>query len=313
MIMHAYQQNEITKYHVMLDSGANCGIFNNSDLLTNIRNTDIQATINGIGGQLTTNVVGTFNKKSDVFYHPEAIANLLSQSQEKDNGAKILYNNKHDAYLLSYEHKDNILFTRTGGFYCHDTSILIPRDVLTTELNTVNENKLRYTKRQVKKADEAIEVRRRLAYPSDATIPIMHSINNIPVSRNDLQRAVNIYGQERCTVRGKFKNRKSTPVVIESVWKPTDELQYLCVDLLFIDGDGYMIAVLCPLDYTIVKHIKSRKTNMLRGALLKILAQIDEQHYNVTHILSDREGGIQVFYDGLMLLKISYYYPIHNI
>ncbi len=44
--------------------------------------------------------------------------------------------------------------------------------------------------------------------------------------------------------------------------------------LFFVDGDGYMIAVMSPLDYTSVLHIKNRKT---RGALLwKILAKIDQ-------------------------------------
>ena len=43
----------------------------------------------------------------------------------------------------------------------------------------------KYTKRNVKRADKAIEVRRRPAYTHDGIIPYMHSINNtiIPVCR----------------------------------------------------------------------------------------------------------------------------------
>lgn len=54
-----------------------------------------------------------------------------------------------------------------------------------------------------------------------------------------------------------------------------------------------------PLDYSIVFHIRNRSTTSLRGVLWNILAKIDEQQYEVTHILSDREGGIQAFYDEL--------------
>jgi hypothetical protein len=53
-----------------------------------------------------------------------------------------------------------------------------------------------------------------------------------------------------------------------------------------------MIAVMDPLDYTAVVHIKNRKTAVLRGALWKILDEIDQQHYEVVYILTDNEGGI---------------------
>ena len=88
-ILNTYQSNFLHDFHVMLDSGANCGIFKNPQLLKDIRETECSATISGIGGKLTTNIVGTFNGTSEVFYHPEAVANILSQSQEHDYGALI--------------------------------------------------------------------------------------------------------------------------------------------------------------------------------------------------------------------------------
>ena len=90
-------------YHVMLDSGANCGIFKNAQLLSNLHEIESTATISGIGGKLTTNVVGIFNGTSEVFYHPEAIANILSQSQEHDDGATINYHNKQDEYTVQHD------------------------------------------------------------------------------------------------------------------------------------------------------------------------------------------------------------------
>jgi hypothetical protein len=53
-------------FHVMLDSGANCGIFKNAQLLTDLHETDCSATISGIGGKLTTNTVDVFNGTSEV-------------------------------------------------------------------------------------------------------------------------------------------------------------------------------------------------------------------------------------------------------
>ncbi len=52
---------------------------------------------------------------------------------------------------------------------------------------TVRENKLKYTKREVKRADEAMKLRRRLSFPAaDDTISKMQTIINIPTTRKDL-------------------------------------------------------------------------------------------------------------------------------
>ena len=60
-ILNAYRLNVMHDFHVMLDSGASCGIFKNAQLLINLHETDYSATISGIGGKLTTNTVGVFN------------------------------------------------------------------------------------------------------------------------------------------------------------------------------------------------------------------------------------------------------------
>jgi hypothetical protein len=231
----------------MLDSGANCGIFRNAQLLTNLHETDCSATIRGIGGKLTTNTVSVFNSTSEVFFHPEAIANILSQSQEHDEGASIIYLNEQDQYTVQHEGYDTLLFERVGGLYCFDASN--PKVIAN---NTVTNNKLKYTKRQVKKAEEAARVRRRLFFPSDEAIPRLSSINNIPVTRQDIMRSIDIFGRDRSAIRGKLTDSKTETIPMEPVWKSTDQPQFLSVDLFFIDGDGYLITVMSPLDYTAV-------------------------------------------------------------
>ena len=134
----------------------NCEIYKNAQLLTNMHETDCQAIISGIGGKLTTNVVGVFNGTSTVFFHSEAIANILSQSQEHDEGATITYHDKQDEYTIQHEGCDNLLFARLGGLYCYDASSN-PKFIVN---NTVEENKNKNTKREVRKAEEAARVHR---------------------------------------------------------------------------------------------------------------------------------------------------------
>ena len=192
---------------------------------------------------------------------------------------------------MQHEGCDTLLFERVGGLYCLDASI--PTMLVH---NTVQENKLKYTKRQVKKAEEAAQVRRRLFFPSDEAIPKLSSINNIPVTRQDVIRSIDIFGRDKNAIRGKLTDTKTKTIPLEPVWKHNDQPQFLSVDLFFIDGDGYMISVMSPLDHTAVVHIKNRTTAVLRGALLKILAKIDQQHYEVSYILTDNEGGMAALF-----------------
>jgi hypothetical protein len=169
----------------------------------NIRISNEKATINGKGGNLTSNVIGTFNDRHDVYYHPDAVANILSQSAEKDNGATISYDNEKDEYTMTFEDDDTyvpLTFQRAGGLYCIDTSNMDESYYTMHNSTTVRMNKLKYTKREVKRADEAMKLRRRLSFPADEIIPHLQTIINIPTTRKDLARSVDIYGKDRNSI-----------------------------------------------------------------------------------------------------------------
>jgi hypothetical protein len=112
-------------------------------------------------------------------------------------------------------------------------------------------------------------------------------------------RSIDIFERDRSAIRGKLTDSKTETIPMEPAWKLTDQPQFLSVDLFFIDIDGYLIAVMSPLDYTAAVHIPSRKTAALRGALWKILSKIDQQHNEVSHILTDNEGDIAAVFPEL--------------
>ena len=77
--MIAYNDDILHDYHVIHDSGANCGIFKN--IHENIRISNETATIkNGICGNLTTNVIGTFNDR-----HASTTTVMQSQTYSPTN------------------------------------------------------------------------------------------------------------------------------------------------------------------------------------------------------------------------------------
>ncbi len=44
-----------------------------------------------------------------MYYHPDAVANILSQSAEKDNGATITYDDDRDEYTMSFADDDTYI------------------------------------------------------------------------------------------------------------------------------------------------------------------------------------------------------------
>jgi hypothetical protein len=88
--------------------------------------------------------------------------------------------------------------------------------------STVRMNKLKYTKREVQRADEVMKLRCRLSFPADETIQKYQSIINIPITRKDVVRSKDIYGKDRNSIRGKDTKKKSDTVHLESVYKHRD-------------------------------------------------------------------------------------------
>ena len=75
-------------FNVMLDSGANCEIYKNAQLLTDMHETDCQAIISGIGGKLTTNVGGHFKciryfsiRKQLLIFYPNLLKSTMKAHQ----------------------------------------------------------------------------------------------------------------------------------------------------------------------------------------------------------------------------------------
>ncbi len=113
-------------------------------------------------------------------------------------------------------------------------------------------------------------------------------------------RSIDIYGKDRNSIRGKDTKRKTDTVHLESVYKPSDVPQVMNIDTFFIDSEGYLISVLIPLDYVIITRVKNRTSEAFRAAVYYHLATAENEHYEVTHRLCDREKGFATFFNHLL-------------
>jgi hypothetical protein len=130
-----------SKHALLLDSQSSANIVVNKHLLIDgsIRRTENGIVLNGLEkGSPGTNVnlVGDLGDVGEVYYCPEASANILSfvAMSDSDSGVDIRFNAKHGRFTMKTRGRDNIYsFCRQdipgsdGRFYVCDTRTMIAK------------------------------------------------------------------------------------------------------------------------------------------------------------------------------------------
>jgi hypothetical protein len=118
-------------------------------------------------------------------------------------------------------------------------------------LETVNENKKFYTKRQFEQAKRARELLYSLGYPSIndmKAIIWMNAIKNNPVTTEDVDIAKKIFGPDIATLKGKTTRRAPIPVIEDRIEIPRELItaQYsvtLCIDGMKVNDISFLTTI----------------------------------------------------------------------
>ena len=107
---------KLRKHDVLLDNQATTSIFREASLLTNIREGDYDLIIKGIGRcEVKTNLIGDFGFFGPVNYCPDAITNVLSFAEVKDNH-KVHWDNNDDAFTMETDAGESVTFREMGNY-----------------------------------------------------------------------------------------------------------------------------------------------------------------------------------------------------
>ena len=310
------EQVILEPYDLLLDNQSTVHIFNDARMLKNIRKStpDEVVRIQGIGGDLLIDQVGEAGVFGKVYYHPKAMANVISfGALEDEHGVgSIVYDPSSKSFEVSLASgTKHFSFKRRGRLsICNvnnDKSAGLRREVVTLPV-TVSENERLFSKREVEAAKKTRDLKRILGYPSDADlIQLLKSgIKNAPVDVNDVKRAAIIYGPDWSELKGKTVMNKPSVVKIDPIMRPLHQLQILHVDIMFVEGIPFLISVCQPLGLVMVDRIPDRKLNTLKKALSKHINHLHNHNFIVDTILSDGEGGISALQDELLANNIRY-------
>ena len=102
---------QLAENEVLLDNQAQASVVHNIELLQNVRTSKKALAIYGInkdGSAMKTNVIGDLYEFKEVYYHPKAAANVLSQGEvEETHDVELMkirrYNKRHRKGLFIWQ------------------------------------------------------------------------------------------------------------------------------------------------------------------------------------------------------------------
>lgn len=273
---------------LLLDTGASDNIVRDADLLTDIREVEQEVSINGIGGTITTKIVGRIHPFGDAYYHPAAAANIISFSTVTKN-SRITYDSNMKRFHVDTETGECVTFAeQPSGLY----AAYIAKSLVAN----VEENGKGYSKAEVKAARSARELLRKMGFPSERELSEMirnGAIVDSPVTVHDVARAHAIYGQDVASLKGKTTGGRPTKVKIEYLPPPEVAIQTLDADIMYVGGEPYLVSVSSPLCLTMVNHLNTGKTaTQLSRALKEQINSYRARNFVIDTIQTDGEGAL---------------------
>ena len=297
------QKQMVNKYWVLLDNESTCNIFNNADLLCNIRpcesGNELHIKSNG-GGSLVANMIGDLLGFGPVHYHPSSVANILSFSEVAKVRRISIDTDVENAFTVHGPKGTQTKFIRSDhGLYYHDTRK--PKAPVTdySLVNTVADNKSNFTRKQLTRAEIARHLYVLVGRPSHRdfiTFIRNNTLKNCPVTTDDANRALYIYGPDVAALRGKTKRRQPKPAdALPIVQVPRNILKAhphidICADIFFVNQNQFF--------HTISKVIKLRTVASIAGKSVP-LATLYEHLIRVARIYDARGFKVRtIFTDG---------------
>ena len=280
------------KHWILLDNQSTADIFCNSNILQNIEDTDERMTIFTNGGSLSTCKKGYLNGYGEVWYHPDAITNILSLNNVKKKFRVTYDSNENDRFILHKPEKLVYFNCSSNGLYYHDT-----RSPDFTLVNTVEENKVGFSQRQLEQAKKARKLYHTMGLPSmHDYIELVRNnmLYNCPITVEDIENSFKIYGQSPAALKGKVTRKKPDVVSSDYFEVPEDILEKhkfvtLCADIFYVQKIPFFVTVSRHLKLTTVQLLVNRKSESILEGIDSVIAVYKSRGFQIITLLMDRE------------------------
>ena len=302
--MNQHPETYINPNWILLDSESTDNIFSNLKFLTGVKATSDGEILrlHSSGGTLDTNQKGHFGGFS-VWYNPRCLANILSLALVTEQFRVTLDTETENGFSVHISEGHVMKFMCISpGLYVYDaTSVNMSKlNVAFNFLNTVASNKASFSKRDVRKADEAVVLHRRTNHMAEEKFSRVvkdNWIRNCPITVGDVRRSHKIYGPPLPPVKGRTRYQSSRRVqetdIVQIPRNMYDELKdvTLCVDFYYVNGVTVFHSISRRIDYRTVSFPLSRSKDSIVNELKDIFKVYNARGFRITEIHADNEFG----------------------
>jgi hypothetical protein len=144
------------------------------------------------------------------------------------------------------------------------------------------------------------------------------SINNIPISYQDIINRREIFGPDEFCIKGKTTNSPPKLPHPERVSKQQEKIQTLIIDIMYVSGEAFIISVSKPLDLIVADHLSSygskerKNTPIIKTSLFGVLSQYRAEGFHIYSIVCDEEPAFVSLQPDINALGSSISYNISS-
>jgi hypothetical protein len=161
--------------------------------------------------------------------------------------------------------------------------------------NTCAGRAAKYTAAERKRAEEAIELIRKSGFYSPTTIADMlqhGAFKNCNLSRQDIERGVDIMGRPKGYWNGKMHDKKSAQIIVEELPPLTKLSQIAHCDIMFVNKQSHFVALCNPMNLAITVPIASTKSKDICVAIKAVESILAKRKLVIHAIIHDPEKSI---------------------
>ena len=285
----------------MLDNQSTVDLFYNPELLTNIHTVNERIYIHCNAGTQWTNQQGDLPGYGRVWYCPSAIANILSLHNVQ-NRCRVEYDSTAgNRFVVTRSDGTERVFSMSDtGLYFYDTATSAwasSSQINAVLVNTVSDNKTRYTNAEVSRAEVARALQRKIGRPT--TRDFIHIVNhnllpNCPVTQRDIMAAEDIFGPDLGSLKGKTVRRRPHSVTTDITYSPlppTVHERYqavtLCADVMHVNGIPFFVSISRHLKFGTVEALPNQHMTTIVKCVRNIARVYHRGGFRLRHSLMD--------------------------
>jgi hypothetical protein len=192
------------------------------------------------------------------------------------------------------ESKPNMEFRmHESGLHYYDPR----KEAHLTFVNTVSENNEGFTQRQIKGADIARNLYNNLSYPSMKDFKWVIQSNKIkdcPVTVQDIDVALNIWGKNIAALKGKTTRIKSIPVARDYVKVPMELMKlhkevFLTTDIFLVNEIPFFLILSRKICFMAVNHLADRTVPQIFKAFKEMYQYYLHHGFHIKTVHADSE------------------------